>query len=171
VKRKSNFLVIVIFVSLCSIFTHNVYGNPIVAPPLELTKNPFFTVPLLILMFFVGARVEHAYFNSKILKKNSFNYVPKSQYRTFLKINIVTFPLTQILAYFFSVYFVQFFWLYILLIEIGVVFIESYLLKIELTRVVDVKIPSKSILIRTFFANAFSFLIGFFLAYLPLTFL
>ena len=156
-----------IFVSLCSIFTHNVYGNPVVAPPLELTKNPFITVPLLILMFFLGARVEHAYFNSKILKKNSFKDVP---YRTFLKINMVTFPLTQILAYFFSVYFVQSFWFYILLIEIGVVFIESYLLKIELTRVVDVKIPSKSILIRTFFANAFSFLIGF-LAYLPLTFL
>jgi len=156
----------VIFVSLCSILTQNVYGNPVMFPPLEPTKNPFITVPLLILMFFVGARVEHAYFNSKILKRNSFKYVPKSQYRTFLKINIVTFPLTQILAYFFSVYFVQFFWLYVLLIEIGVVFIESYLLKIELTRVEDVEIPPKSILLRTFFANVFSFLVGF-LAYLP----
>ena len=156
-----------IFVFLCSIITRSVYGNPVVAPPLELTKNPFITVPLLILMFFLGARVEHAYFNSKILKKNSFKYVPKSQYRTFLKINIVTFPLTQILAYFFSIYFVQFFWVYILLIEIGVVFIESYLLKFELTRVVEAEIPSKSILTRTFFANVFSFLVGF-LVYLPL---
>ncbi len=162
-KRKSNFLVIVIFVFLCIIFTQNIYGNSVVVS----TKNPFITVPLLILMFFLGARVEHAYFNSKFLKKNRFKYVPKSQYRTFLKINIVTFPLTQILAYFFSVYFTQFFWFYILLIEIGVVFIETYLLKIELTRVVDVVISSKSILLRTFFANIFSFLIGF-LAYLPL---
>ena len=166
-KRKSNFLVMLIFVFLCSIITRSVYGNPVAVSPLELTKNPFITVPLLILMFFLGARVEHAYFNSKILKKNSFKYVPKSQYRTFLKINIVTFPLTQILAYFFFIYFVQFFWLYILLIEIGVVFIESYLLKIELTRVVEAEIPSKSILTRTFFANVFSFLVGF-LVYLPL---
>ena len=166
-KRKSNFLGIAIFVFLYVGFTRSVYGNPVVTPPLELTKNPFITVPLLILMFFLGARVEHAYFNSKILKKNSFKYVPKSQYRTFLKINIVTFPLTQILAYFFSIYFVQFFWVYILLIEIGVVFIESYLLKFELTRVVEAEIPSKSILTRTFFANVFSFLVGF-LVYLPL---
>jgi len=156
----------VIFVSLCSIFTQNVYGNPVVVPPLDPTKNPFIAVPLLILWFFLGARVEYAYFNSKFLK-NRFKYVPKSQYRTFLKINIVTFPLTQILAYFFSVYFAQFFWFYVLLIEIGVVFIETYLLKIELTRVLDVVISSKSILLRTSFANIFSFLVGF-LVYLPL---
>ena len=111
-------------------------------------------------MFFGGSGLEYAFFYLVILKKKSFEYASKPQYRTFLKINLVTFPLTQILAYFFYVYFVQFFWLYVLLIEIGVVFIEWYLLKIELKRILDVEITSKFILIMSFLANAQSFLVG-----------
>ena len=149
-----------IFVSLCFIFTQNVCGNPVVGVPIVLMKNPFFAVPILILMFFGGAGLEYAFFYLVILKKKSFEYASKHQYRTFLKINLVTFPLTQILAYFFYVYFVQFFWLYVLLIEIGVVFIEWFLLKIELKRILDVEITSKFILIMSFLANAQSFLVG-----------
>ena len=160
-KRKSIFLVIVIFVSLCFIFTQNVCGNPVVAEPIVLMKNPFFAVPILIIMFFGGSGLEYAFFYLVIIKKKSFEYASKPQYRTFLKINLVTFPLTQILAYFFYVYFVQFFWLYVLLIEIGVVFIEWFLLKIELKRIIDVEITSKFILIMSFLANAQSFLVGF----------
>ena len=163
-KRKSIFLVLAIFVFLCSELAQNVYGNPVV---LDLPENPFITVPLLILMYFIGARVEYAYFNSKFFKKNKFESVSRSHYRLFLKINLVTFPLTQILAYFFYIYFLLFFWYYVFLIEIGVVFVEAYLLKIELKRIVDVEIPSKFILRSTFSANIISFLVGF-LAYLPL---
>jgi hypothetical protein len=164
VKRKSIFLVIAIFVFLCSEFIQNVYGNPVV---LDLPENPFITVPLLVLMFFIGSRVEYAYFNSKFFKKHKFESISKSHYRLFLKINLVTFPLTQIIAYFFYIYFWLFFWFYVILIEIGVVFIESFLLRIELKRVVDVEISPKFIVRRTLSANIISFLVGF-LAYLPL---
>ncbi len=162
-ERKSIFLAIVIFVFLCSEFTQNVFGNAVV---LDLPENPFITVPLLILMYFIGARVEYAYFNSKVIKNNRFENDSRSHYRLFLRINLVTFPLTQILAYFFYIYFMLFFWFYVFLIEIGVVFVESYLLRIELLKVVDVDISSKLMLRRTCSANIISFLIGF-LAYLP----
>jgi len=167
VKRKSIFLVIGIFVFFCSEFTQIVYGNPVVVRPVDiLFENPFFTVPLLIIMFFIGARVEYAYFNSKFFKKHRFESVSRSHYGLFLRINLVTFPLTQILAYFFYIYFLLFFWFYIFLIEIGVVFIESYLLRIELQKLGDVEVSSKFILKKTFSANIISFLVGF-LAYLP----
>ena len=162
-----------IFVFLCSEFAQNVYGNPVPISGVPIFKNPFFTVPLLIIMFFIGARVEYAYFNSTFFKKHRLENVSRSHYSLhyslFLRINLVTFPLTQILAYFFYIYFMQFFWFYIFLIEIGVVFIESYLLRIELKRVVDVEISPKFILTRTLSANIISFLVGF-LAYLPLIF-
>jgi len=164
VKRKSIFLAIVIFVFLCSEFTQNVFGNAVV---LDLPENPFITVPLLILMYFIGARVEYAYFNSKVIKNHRFENDSRSHYRLFLRINLVTFPLTQILAYFFYIYFMLFFWFYVFLIEIGVVFVESYLLRIEFKRIVDVELPSKFILRSTLSANFISFLVGF-LAYLPL---
>ena len=166
-KRKSNFLVIAIFVFLCIIFTQNVYGNPVALEPLDIIKIPFITIPLLILMFYIGSRVEYAYFNVKFFKKHNLEYISQNHYKIFLKINVVTFPLTQILAYFFYVYFEQFFWFYVILIEIGVVFIESYLLRIELRRVVDVEILSKFILRNTISANIISFLLGF-LVFLPL---
>ncbi len=90
----------------------------------------------------------------------------KSHYILFLKINLVTFPLTQILAYFFYMYFILFFWFYVFLIEIGVVIIESYLLKIELKRIVVVELTPKFVIRNTISANLISFLVGF-LAYLP----
>ena len=163
---KSILLVIVIFIFLCSEFTQNVYGNTV---KMGLPENPFITVPLLILMFFIGARVEYAYFNSKFFKKHRSEHVSRSHYRLFLRINLVTFPLTQILAYFFYIYFLLFFLFYIFLIEIGVVLIESYLLRIELQKGVDVELSSKYILRMTFSANLISFLVGF-IAYLPTIF-
>ena len=147
-----------LFVFLCFEFTQNVYGNGV---PIYPSENPFFTVPLLIIMYFIGAWVEYVYFDLILFRKLRF-----SQYRLFLRINLVTFPLTQILAYFFYIYFVQFFWIYVFFIEIGVVFTESYLLRIEIKRVVDVEISSKLIIINTFSANIISFLVGL-LAYLP----
>lgn len=153
-----------IFVFFCSEFIQLVYGNPV---PLEFSENPFITIPLLVLMFFVGSRVESAYFNSKFFKKHGYSNALESPYKLFLKINLVTFPLTQILAYFFYIYILPFFWFYVVLIEIGVVFVESHLVRIELKRVVQVDIASKFIFRRTFLANVVSFLVGL-LAYLPL---
>ena len=155
-----------IFVFFCSEFIQLVYGNPVAAPPLDLLRNPFIAIPLLILMFYIGARVEYAYFNLNFFKKHDLKYISQNDYKLFLKINLVTFPLTQILAYFFYVYFEQFFWFYVILIEIGVVFIESYLLRIELKRVADIERLSKFILRSAIYANIISFLLGF-LIYLP----
>jgi hypothetical protein len=159
VKRKSIFFVILIFIFLCFEFTQIVFGNGV---PMNYSENPFFTVPLLIIMFFLGSWLEYIYFDLILFREFRF-----SQYRFFLRINLVTFPLTQILAYFFYIYFVQFFWIYVLFIEIGVVFTESYLLRIVLKRVVDAEISSKILLINTFSANIISFLVGL-LAYLPI---
>ena len=163
-NRKSILFVLVILVFIWSEFAQNVYGNPV---PMDFPENPFITVPLLIIMFFIGARIEYAYFNSTFIKKHRLENVSKSHYRLFLRINLVTFPLTQILAYFFYIYWLEFFWFYVFLIEIGVVFIESFLLRVELKRVVDVEISPKFIVRRTLSANIISFLVGF-LAYLPL---
>ena len=162
-KKKSNFLVLVIFIFLCSKLAQNVYGNPVA---LDLPENPFITVPLLILMYIVGARVEYAYFNSTLSKNRGIKYGSRTRYRLFLKINLVTFPLTQILAYFFYIYFILFFWFYVFLIEIGVIFVEFYLLRIELKREIDEEIPSKFILSTVSIANIISFVVGF-IAYLP----
>ena len=163
-KLKSFLLAIVIVVFMWSTFNQNVYGNPVAV---DIPEHPFITVPLIIALFFGGVRVECAHFNTKFFKKYNYQYVSKSRYRLFLKVNLVTFPLTQILAYFFYIYFPQLFWFYVLLIEVGVVFIETYLLKVELKRVVNAEIRSKSILKKTMYANITSFLVGI-LAYLPL---
>jgi uncharacterized membrane protein len=168
VKRKAIFLVIGVFVFLYSEFTQNVYGN-IGLEVMGPIESPFIRVPLLIIMFFIGAWVEYAYFNSKFFKKHRFKDSSRSRYRLFLRINLVTFPLTQIIAYFFYIYFLLFFLFYVFLTEIGVVFIESYLLRIELQKGVDVELSSKYILRMTFSANLISFLVGF-LAYLPIYF-
>ena len=109
----------------------NVFGNPVYYDPPE---NPFITIPLLIGLFFGGVRVECAHFNTKFFKKYNYSYVSRTRFNLFLKVNLVTFPLTQILAYLFFIYFAQFFWFYILLIEVGVILVETVLLKIELNR-------------------------------------
>lgn len=125
-------------------------------------------------MFFVGAKVEYAYFNAKFLKMHRLNkqtkvYNDNSYYGLFLKVNLVTYPLTQVLAYFFYIYFLVFFFFYIVLIEVGVVFIESYLLRYELQRLVQVEIAPKFILKKTCYANIASFFVGL-LAFMPFIF-
>ena len=160
VKRKSLFLVMVIFIFFCSEFIQNVHGNPVAAP---ITENPFFRVIILISMFFIGTGVEYAYFNHKIY---GFEYDSKSLFRLIIRINLVTYPLTQILSYFFYIYFSLFFWVYVLLIEIGVVFIESQLL-VKSQNSVFVGISSFVITRDTFIANFFSFLVGL-IGFLPI---
>lgn len=153
-----------IFVIIWSGFAQNVYGLPIESDPLKGKENPYIRIPLLIFMFFIGVWVEHDYFNAKVIQEYGAGYISRRYYKVFLRVNLVTFPLTQILAYVFYLYFWLFFWIYILLIEIGVVYIESYLLKIELKGVVDLRVPPKIILKRVFVANLISFLLGLLVA-------
>jgi hypothetical protein len=146
-------------------FAQSVKGNPV--PMIPPMRNPIISILLLTNMFFFGVGVEFAYFNSTLIKRHRRDYDSKRHYRTFLKINLVTFPLTQILAYFFYIYFAQFFWFYIILVEIGVIIIESYLLRIELPKLVDVEISPKVLVGKSFAANLMSFLVGL-VAFLPL---
>lgn len=149
-----------VLVFLWSPFAQVVYGNPIVVEP---TEDPIVRVTVLIIMFFIGVAVEYAFFNSRLVRKITNEHIPG---RTLLEINLVTFPLTQIFAYVFYLYFVQFFWLYVLIIEIGVILVESYLIRLRLKRVVDEELSSKLILGLASLANLFSFLIGL-IAFLP----
>ena len=82
------------------------------------------------------------------------------------KVNLVTYPLTQILAYIVYIYFLPFFWLYVLVIEIAVILIEWQLLRILLQKKND-HIPSKKILIQMIKVNFVSFLVGL-IAFIPL---
>ncbi|NHJ22582.1 MAG: hypothetical protein EAX91_16670 [Candidatus Lokiarchaeota archaeon] len=156
-KQKSLYLVIIVFALLCIELVQNVFGDGIVLKP---PKNPFITIPLIIGLFFIGVRVESAHFNTKFFNKYNYTYVSKSRFKVFLRINLVTFPLAQIFTYFIYVFFIQFFWLSVFLIEVEVIIIETFLLRIELRRLVGTEIPTKSILIKTTYANMASFLIG-----------
>jgi len=160
-KRRSIIIVMILFVFLYSEFIQSVHGNPVVIRPGDPLKVPGFALSVFIIMFFIGSWLEYAYFNIMFYKKIKANYSSKYHYRLFLKINLVTFPLTQILAYFFYIYFSQYFWISILLIEIGVVFIEFFLLRIELHKAINVEMPSKLVFISSLFANVLSFFIGF----------
>jgi len=171
VKRNSFSLIILLLGILLIGFIQSVYGNPVPLGPIE---SPIIRIPLLIIMFFVGAKVEYAYFNAKFLKGHRLNsktnvYNDNSYYGLFLEVNLVTYPLTQVLAYFFYIYFLFFFFFYIVLIEVGVVFIESYLLRFELQRLVEVEISPKFILRKTCYANIASFFVGL-LVYMPIIF-
>ena len=159
-KRKTIFLVIVIFIFLGSEFIQKASGNPI---PVYIGELPIVRVISLIGMFFLGVLVEYAYFKSRISKKLIFL---STNYRLFLKVNLVTFPLTQILAYFFFIFFSNFFWYYVFLIEIGVVFTESLLLRIEFQKLTREEVSSIFIVRNTILANFFSFLLGL-LAFIP----
>jgi hypothetical protein len=163
VNRRSYFYVVVLLGLLWLSFTQIIFGNPIeVVPP----ERPIVRIIVLINMYFFGAWIEYAYFNSKFYQKIGLEYVQKSNYKLFLRINLVTFPLTQILAYIVNIYFSQFFWFYVFLIEIGVVLIETYLLRLELNRIITTEISPKILLRNTFSANLISFLVGLF-AFFP----
>lgn len=140
--------------------TQSGYGNPIVVHP---TEDPVVRVTVLIIMFILGVVVEYSFFNLRIVKKYTFERIPGS---TVLEINLVTFPLTQVFAYVFYLYFTQFFWLYVFIIEIGVILVESYLIRLRLRRVGNIELSPKLILGWASLANLLSFLIGL-IAFLP----
>jgi hypothetical protein len=111
-------------------------------------------------MFLVGTSVEYALFNSKLFKVIKYKFIKRSYYGLVLKINLVTFPLTQMVAYVFYLFFFLYFWWYMLFIEIVVITIEYYLYKIAFLTMEEIKILSKLILRTTIVANIISFLIG-----------
>lgn len=129
------------------------YANAVVVYPI---KNPILMTMLLFFFFFLGTSIEYGVFrliqNEK--EKRSYFFTPV------FKVNVVTFPFTQILAYIIYIYVLLYFWIYIIGIEILVVLIEWALLRIIIKRRFGVSISSQKILIFLIIGNLFSFLLG-----------
>lgn len=143
-----------ITILLLELLTINVYGNGIVIDPLN---NPILSPFLLILVFLLGTTLEYIIFKYSEIR---IRKEPRSLFPSFFKINLVTFPLTQILAYIVYIYLLSFFWIYIFFIEIIVIMMEWFLLKIELNNSHNMQIRSIRILLNSVKANLVSFLIG-----------
>lgn len=160
-KRRYYLFHFAITILLIELLTVNVYGNGVVVDPLSSPILGFF---LLILIFFLGTSLEYIIFKySKIRLRSE----PRSLISSIFKINLVTFPLTQILAYLVFIYLLSFFWIYIFFIEILVVVMEYLLLKIEFNKRYNLQINSIGILFISIKANLGSFLIGLLLFVVP----
>ena len=158
-KRQIYFYISLIVVITIITQIIQVYANSIVPVPIE---DPGLRIGILILLFVFGIFIEYGLLN---LKDETNQLIKQDLFIPVLKANLVTFPLTQILAYVVYIYFISFFWLYILAIEIAVILIEWSLLKIQLKKKFD-HIASKTILLNMVKVNFISFLVGL-IAFLP----
>lgn len=152
------FLLISISILAC---IPSVKANPVAVPLIPWSHDPFFCMFYITILFLIGTLIEYFYFKNSILKKKS-SQASKNKVLlvTIFKINLVTYPLTQILAYIFYIFVSLLFWGFIFFIEILVVMIEWQLLKIEFNRIYKGNFASKNILKDTCLANLRSFLIG-----------
>lgn len=143
-------LILFIFDSI----TINVLGNPIAPDPVE---NPIAKSFFMVILFLLGTSLEFLLLRriESIAEKD-----PNSLFRSFLKVNLVTFPLAQILAYIVYIYLILFFWFYVLIIEIFVVLIEWILLRTELNKSYNIRINTVKFLAQVGLANCGSFLLG-----------
>jgi hypothetical protein len=139
----------------------SVKANPVAVPLIPWIYNPYFCIFYITILFLIGTLVEYLYFRSVIAKKNS-SQASKNKVLLFtiFKINLVTYPLTQVLAYIFYIVISWLFWVFIFFIEILVVMIEWQLLKIEFERIYEGNVVLKNLLKDTSLANLNSFLIG-----------
>lgn len=163
VTRRFYFYIFYIFILYSIPLINGVYANgmPIWYP----IENPIMRSILIFFVFFLGTGIEYG-----VLKLNF--KIEKSERRIFLKscfkINFITFPIAQILAYIIYVYALGYFWLYVILIEVLVINIEWGLYKIEFKHRVKSsetladpqRFVSKKILIGSIEANCLSFLVG-----------
>ena len=169
--KKGNSLLIKesIFLLLLSIlsFSRFVRANPVAIYPVE---NPYIRITVLTIFFLIGTSIEYVFFKN-YLNKFSANKKERNKLlsRSIIKINLITYPITQILAYVIYLFFIDYFFIFIFFLEIGVVIIEWRLLKIELERIIDewTRFMSiKQVLLGSAKANLFSFLIGL-IGFLP----
>ena len=162
-KRRESYFISNIIVLTVLVQVIEVCGNPIA---LERVEDPYLRVFGLTIMFIIGTYIEYM-----LLKLNDgeIRLRRNELLKPVIKVNLVTYPLTQILAYIVYIYISSFFWIYILIIEIAVILIEWQLLRIILYKKND-QIPSKKILIQMIKTNFVSFLVGL-IAFLPHSFL
>ena len=168
-KKRNYFLIFYIFIIFWHFFIIEVNANATAFwYPME---HPIFRSIFIFFMFFIGTTFEYGVyrFKFKIVKEERRNLL-KSCY----KVNFITFPITQILAYIIYVYVEFYFWIYIILVELFVITAEWGLLKIEFENRLksfqffgnQERFPSKKILISSIIANSSSFLIGL-LSFVP----
>ena len=165
--RKHKSLVLLKYLLLLTIafivVIQSTKANPVVAQVIRLIDIPYISIPIITIFFVIGALVEYIYFKiimSRITFTGRDNN--KALLHSIFKINLITYPLTQVLAYICCILFPFFFWFYIILIEILVIMIEWKLLNFELHRIFEVNMASKRVLKNSILANLSSFLIGFF---------
>ena len=97
-------------------------------------------------MFFIGTTIEYKIFRHVVVKRPR----NKRLFSTCVKVNLVTFPLTQILAYIIYIYLSSYFWFYVLAIEILVIIIEWFLFRIEFNKILTESMTSKHLIIGEF---------------------
>jgi len=134
----------------------DVYANGVPTP--DPRKGPYETMLLIFIMFIIAVVVEY-----RIFTHNKLYFASRSTslFYTFLKINFITFPLTQILAYIVYIYSNSYYWYYILGIEILVVLAEWRLILIEFKKKYTRVLHSMDSLKIVILANSLSFFLGF----------
>lgn len=139
----------------------DVYANGVPTP--DPRRGPYEAVFLISILFTIAVVIEYYTFTYKkldlISRKRDYFY-------SFLKINLITFPLTQILAYIIFIYLRSYYWYYIFAIEILVILAEWRLILIEFKNKHQHALDSRKVLKISILANTISFLLGF----LPYTF-
>lgn len=163
-KRRILLGCISIFCWLFSITIVDVYANGVPTPGPR--KGPYETIILIFIMFIIAVDIEYLIFTNRHLE-----LVPREKkfLYTFLKINFITFPLTQILAYIVYIYANSYYWYYILGIEMLVILAEWRLVLIEFKNKYGFILDSRKVLKISLLANVLSFLLGF-VPYLGITF-
>ena len=166
--KKRNYIITLIFIVLCCSDIIKVRANPVVSYPIE---NPVIRSIFLIFIFSIGTFVEYIVyrFRFRITKYEKYPLM-KSCY----KVNLITFPITQIIAYIIYVYLEFYFWIYVIVIEIFVIGIEWRLFKMEFENRIKSfefdgdheRFLSQKILICSIIANSSSFFVGL-LAFTP----
>ncbi len=140
-----------------------VRANPVVAYP--TIENPVIRSIFMIFIFIIGTFVEYIVYRLRFkIDKDEKQPLMKSCY----KVNLITFPITQIIAYIICVYLEFYFWIYIVIVEFIVMGIEWGLFKIEFENRLrsyefdgdQERFLSKKILICSIIANSSSFLVG-----------
>ena len=121
-------------------------------------RGPYETIILIFIMFIIAVGIEFLVFTQK-----NYDIAPRDMkvLGTFFKINFITFPLTQILAYIVNLFANSYYWYYILGIEILVILAEWRLILIEFDKKYDRILDSRKTLKILIIANVISFFLGF----------
>lgn len=154
-KRRILLRFISVIGGLFSFSIVDVYGNGVPTP--NVIKSPYGTIIMLVILFVIAVGFEFLVFTQK-----AFDLAPRNTRLliSFLKINLITFPLTQILAYIVYLYIPVYYWIFVLGIEILVVLTEWRLILMEFDRKYDRILPSKRVLGMSLRINMISFFLG-----------